>query len=278
MAVIVHKPQVPPGGALDYRDFMAGFLRHGAIADIRTFAELAEGNDRYPLLVVTTPGKRTLLITAGFHGDETAGPLTLLKHLPEIVDYARSKDVGLRIYPSLNPSGFTDGTRYNRSGESPNNDFLRYEITPGVWVGELRPGQNFLRCEVHRGGPKETRALCAELETLPAPEAALDIHQDPWLGGSLSYAYTFGLKTAYLGMVKATAARMTIARSTEVDDDVRTDGDGLIELHDGSVTDYMFRRGVPYTAALETTTTALMPTCHAVNLVWIRGFVDLAAR
>jgi hypothetical protein len=28
----------------------------------------------------------------------------------------------------------------------------------------------------------------------------------------------------------------------------------LIELHDGSVTDYFFRRGVPYTAALETTT------------------------
>lgn len=262
---------------MDYRDFTAGFLDHKRIADVWTFAEVTEGAESYPLLAARTPGRRTLLITAGFHGDEVAGPLTLLAHLPQIVDYARARDVGLVLYPCLNPSGFTDGTRYNRGGEAPNNDFLRYEVSPGVWAGELEPGQSFLRCEVHRAGPRETRALCAELEGLPTPQAALDIHQDPWMPGSLAYAYTFGRRSAYLDMVSGTAKMLPVARNTEVDERIRTDADGLIELHDGSVTDYMHRRGVPYTAALETTTAAPLADCHGVNLLWIQGFVDLAA-
>jgi hypothetical protein len=35
---------------------------------------------------------------------------------------------------------------------------------------------------------------------------------------------------------------------------------------------------VPYTAALETTTSTPLASSHAVNLLWIRGFIDLAAR
>ena len=72
------------------------------------------------------------LITAGFHGDEKAGPLTLLEHAAEIVDYAAAR--GRRPAPSIpciNPSGFEAHTRYNVTGERPNNDFLRYEIAPG---------------------------------------------------------------------------------------------------------------------------------------------------
>ena len=86
---------------------------------------------------------QTVLITAGFHGDEKAGPLTLLEHAAEIVDYAAARGVGLSIYPCVNPSGFEAHTRYNISGERPNNDFLRYEIEPGLWCGELRAGQAF---------------------------------------------------------------------------------------------------------------------------------------
>jgi hypothetical protein len=43
------------------------------------------------------------------------------------------------------------------------------------------------------------------------------------------------------------------------------------------VTDYFFRRGVPYTAALETTTQTPLDRSHEVNLLWIRGFIDLVA-
>jgi hypothetical protein len=261
-----------------YEEYAERFLAHKTVASVRTFAPLAEGPSRYELIEAEVPGPRTLLITAGFHGDETAGPLTLLEHLPEIAEHARARGVGLRIFPCLNPSGFTDGTRYNRSGESPNNDFLRYEVAPGSWVGELPSGKEFLRWELFRGGPKETRALLAKLEPAPTPHAALDIHQDPWLEGRWAYAYTFGARAPYVRLVEATEDLMPVARDVLVDDDgVRTDGDGLIEFHDGSVTDYLHRREVPFTAALETTTRTPLPISHQVNLVWIRGFIDLAA-
>jgi predicted deacylase len=263
---------------MQYQEYTERFLEHARVCEVRPFAHIVEGGKRYPLISATTPGRRTLLITAGFHGDETAGPLTLMEFLPSIVEYARKRDVGLKIYPCLNPSGFEDLTRYNRSGEAPNNDLLRYELTPGVWAGELERGQTFISTRANLEGPKETRALAAELEAQPAPHAALDIHQDPYLAEHISYAYNFGDNAIYRPLLAATNRILPLATNFEVDDDVITDEDGLIQLHDGSVTDYFHRRGVPLTVALETTTSSPMAACHEVDLVWIRGFVDLLAR
>jgi hypothetical protein len=260
-----------------FDEYAARFLRYQSLADVRSAATLTEGDTAYPLLEARTPGRRTLLITAGFHGDEKAGPLTLLERFPEIVGYARERDVGLHVYPCINPSGFVDHTRYNRSGESPNNDFMRYELQPGVIAEELLRGQSFVGWHEPEGGPRETRALRGLLRTLPTPAAALDIHQDPWLEGHFSYAYIFGPVDPFLPFVRATEPVLPLARSLNVDEDVHTDEHGLIVHHDGSITDLMYRRGVPYTAALETTTAAPLDRCHEVNLIWIRGFIDLAA-
>jgi predicted deacylase len=264
---------------VDYPKYAARFRDHHGIAQVGTYGTVQEGEDSYDLLYAEVDGGRILTITAGFHGDETAGPLTLLEYLPDIAAYARQRGVGLRLYPCLNPSGFHDGTRYNRGGEAPNNDLLRYELAPGQWVDELAAGQEFTRFDLHRGGPRETRALLADIDRMPPPHAALDLHQDPWLEGALSYAYVFGPRAVYLPMVAAMDAVVKVARKVTVDDvGVHSDADGLIELHDGSVTDYFFRRGVPYTAALETTTQTPLNDAHEVNLIWIRGFIDLAAR
>ena len=264
--------------SVDFGEYTQRFQVHRAFARIDAFATVHEGDRDYPLLRATTEGSRTVVITSGFHGEEPAGPLTLLESLPEIVAYARERDVGLRIYPCINPSGFEDRTRYNRSGEKPNNDFLRYEIAPGEWKGELHDGEPFLRWDLQHDGPKETRAIRAELNALPAPHAALDIHQDSYLSGAGIYAYVFGDRAAYEPLVEASSRRAHVVRDAMVDDHHRADALGLIEAHDGSVTDYYFRRGVPFAAALETTTRTRAEDAHAINLIWIQGFIDLAAR
>ena len=84
-------------------------------------------------------GLDSVVVTAGFHGDEKAGPLTLLAHAADLFAYARARGVGLRLYPCINPSGFVLGTRYNASGEHPNNDLLRYRVGR-AWKGELSAG------------------------------------------------------------------------------------------------------------------------------------------
>ena len=241
------------------------------------YGEVLEGGRAYRLAGLRTPGRRELVVTSGFHGEEPAGPITLATHLPELLARARARDVGLRIYPCINPSGFEAHSRYNASGERPNNDLLRYEIAPGQWKDTLAAGETYLSWTVYEGGPKETRALRAELERHPAPAAALDLHQDDHVEGARMYVYTFGPRQAYLPLVEASAKGVEVAKSFQVDVRVRTDPDGLIELHDGSVTDYFFRRGSRFTAALETTTRTPLERSSEVNLIWLEGFIDLAA-
>ena len=131
-------------------DDYAARWREAVPAPARAFSygSVLEDGGPFPLLAAHSPGKRSAIITAGFHGDEKAGPLTLLDHVAEIVAYAVERDVALHIYPCINPSGFEAHTRYNLSGERPNNDFLRYETEPDSWRGELRPGQSFLGSSV----------------------------------------------------------------------------------------------------------------------------------
>lgn len=263
---------------VDYTDYARRIRAYSSLAEVAEYGSVLEGGKQYPLFRLTVPGSRWLVITSGFHGEEPAGPLTLAESFAEVVAYARARDVGLRVYPCINPSGFEDGTRYNRSGEKPNNDFMRYEVAPGEWKGELVQSTAFLRWALYEGGPKETRAVRGDIVRFPAPAAALDIHQDNYLNLEATYAYTFGDKAAYRPLMAAASAHATVIRHGKVDENNTTDADGLIEFHDGSVTDYFRRSGVPYAAALETTTRTPLASCHAINLIWIRGFIDLAAR
>lgn len=264
--------------SVEYTDYARRLLSSSSVADVAEYGRVMEAGKEYPLFRLTVPGTRWLVITSGFHGEEPAGPLTLAENFGEIAAYARARDVGLRVYPCINPSGFEVGTRYNRSGERPNNDFLRYEVAPGTWKGELARGESILRWVLYDGGPKETRAVRGDIDRFPPPAAALDIHQDNYLSSAATYAYTFGDSAAYRPLMEAAAEHVTVIRNQRVDEHHVTDADGLIASHDGSVTDYFTRKGVPYTAALETTTRTPLASCHAVNLIWIRGFIDLAAR
>ena len=154
------------------------------------------------MLCLTTPGSRELVLTAGFHGEEPAGPLTLLKHLGEVAELARQHDVALRVFPCVNPSGFEGGHRYNASGEQPNNDFIRYEVEPGVFVDEVNEGQPIHAWHPYWNSPKETRALHAELTRHPPPLGALDLHQDAWVKSACFYAYYFGDPALYQVLVR----------------------------------------------------------------------------
>ena len=261
-----------------YTDYVRRLRAHAQVAELAEYGRVTEGGVEYPLYRLTVPGERWLVITSGFHGEEPAGPLTLVEHFAQVAAWAREARVGLRVYPCINPSGFEDGTRYNRGGERPNNDFLRYEVAPGVWKDQVDRDEPFLRWVLYDGGPRETRAVREELARHAPPAAALDIHQDNYLSEVATYAYTFGDKAAYLPLVAASAPHAHVIRDAPVDELHRTDGDGLIHAHDGSVTDWYMRLGVPYVATLETTTRTPLAACHAINLVWVRGFIELAAR
>jgi predicted deacylase len=263
---------------VDYGALLADLRRWSTQAKISTYGTVRENGRPYPLLKLETPGRPRVLITAGFHGEEPAGPLTLARHFGAIARYARSRGVGLTVFPCINPSGFEAGTRYNASGERPNNDFLRYRLPGGKVVGELYGTDTDLPWRLFRKGPKETRAVRRALEKLPTPLAALDLHQDDHMLRPAAYTYVFGEARWYAPLARRSAKSLPLAASCEVDPGLRSDENGFIWFHDGSVTDWMMRRGARYCATVETTTQSPARACDAVNLVWVRGFIDLAAR
>jgi hypothetical protein len=262
---------------VDYGQLCADIQRWRSLAKISTYGSVRENGKAYPLLRLDTPGRPRVLVTAGFHGEEPAGPLALAAHFDRIAARARRLNVGLTVFPCINPSGFEAGTRYNASGEKPNNDFLRYETRPGRLEGTLPDAQSFRRWRVFRGGPKETRALRRVLERLPTPVAALDLHQDNYMRRRATYAYVFGDAQDYVPLQRRSMKHLPIAREATVDPGLRTDRHGLIWFHDGSITDWFFRRGSRWCAALETTTKSPLPRCQKVALEWILGFIGLAA-
>ena len=203
------------------------------------------------------------VITAGFHGDEKAGPLTLARtRARDRRLRAPSATSGCAIYPCVNPSGFEAHTRYNVTGERPNNDFLRYEIAPGVWRGELREGEAFLRvAPAGDGVPKETAALARELDALPAPAGGAGPAPGQLHPRLAVLRVRVRRSAPATGRCMArSGALVPVLRSSLVDSghepgsDVHADEEGFIVCHDGSITDRFHRAGVPYTAAIETTT------------------------
>lgn len=264
---------------VDYANLVTQLRAHRISGRFRTYGAVRENGQNYPLYRIDTTGFPRVVITAGFHGEEPAGPLTIAERLTDIVKYARARKIGLTIFPCINPSGFEAGTRYNQSGERPNNDFLRYRLHDGSVVGVLRgrspPFQSF---RIYTGGPKETRLLRRELQRVRTPRAALDLHQDDHLKRTASYMYVFGAAENYTPITQKSKRHLPIASNTTVDPGLKTDRHGFIWFHDGSNTDWFMRRGTPFCAVVETTTHSPMKSSIGVNWEWIKGFIDLAAR
>ena len=66
----------------------------------------------------------TVYISTGIHGDEPAGPLALVELLEA---NAWPSGVNLIACPCLNPTGFPNNTRENRTGTDLNRDYRHIE-------------------------------------------------------------------------------------------------------------------------------------------------------
>src|SRR3989344_1993802 len=199
--------------------------------------------------------KGTFLLTAGIHGTEVAGPLTIYNHFPEILKMTRAAELKLVCYPLMNPAGYDNGT--DRNPDEPklgNNDFLRYRQFDGTWTWDHPPGG----CA--NGGwlwssdpvvgiqlPAETLVMHEFLkqEDWANIKVALDIHQD-YLTPDLpdgAYHYTFNDVSRYEGIIDNIGELTTVLGNHKFGYDrdnpeafVLSDKNGCIPyFHDGSL-------------------------------------------
>lgn len=281
-----------------WADYLAQLRQRVPRNQLAQYGEVTYHQTRYPLLVIEQPGDHCLVVTGGVHGDETAGPLTLLRYLPLLLQQARHRKVGLRLYPCVNPSGWEDEERGNADGfERNTNVVLQYDVN-GVLTTELPPGHDSAQTKYRVNKAQlmpEMRLLYEHLveQHPPAPWAQtgfLDLHQDGEVAGPRFYAYVFGDRARYRPLVRACrrlrpavppAKHMDIvslAGSKVKVAPTTTDRHGLCTAHDASLSDYLDHQGVPYNVTLETTIDTPQPQADAVYLTWLLGLLHLVAR
>jgi len=76
------------------------------------------------IYMINNPSKKGILIASGFHGNESAGPWSILKYLKE------TKNIGnVAFIPIVNPTGFKVCKRFNRYGEDPNRGYTNQKLS-----------------------------------------------------------------------------------------------------------------------------------------------------
>ena len=267
----------------------------------------------YPLLRLASPDlhryRQVMLVRAGIHGDEIAGPLTFARHLESLFEHARASDLRLVVYPLGNPSGYARGVRYNGDhdpGAEGNNDFLRYRLPDGRLAGGLPGTDTPFDGWLWSGDPslaiplpEETRVMQRMLaaEPLTRLAAVLDLHQDrltPGVGPA-AYHYAFGDLDRYSAIVERIAGHVPLLAGTAIgagfgtridrhgavlvpgdaDEPPVSDARGFIVRHDGTLTDLAWRLGIGHAVAPETTAATPLDEAIAVNRIWVEGLIEV---
>lgn len=250
------------------------------------------------LRIASKPIKKNdpvVLIRANLHGDEIAGFYTMLYHIGEILSYAHSRGIKLIIYPLANPSGFEYNVRYNADGDKGdwvNNHFLHYELPDGTFLKDIE-GSNVYKKWYWASDPKLKIRLAAETalmhkllkkEPLSQVVAHIDLHQDYFTQevGPAAYHYANEQPELYAHIIEEIRRVIPILSNYDIGAGFNTtmisDANGLILRHDGSLPDLLYRAyGIIHGITPETTgATPLALACH-VNLIWIKGVLDLVA-
>ena len=241
------------------------------------------------------PNDKVVLIRAGIHGDEVAGPLTVIQYFNRIVDYVHKRGLKLIIYPLGNPAGFEARQRYSTDhgdGSGANNDFVRYERGDGNFTGDVGRGAKFKRWywssdrRLNHRLPAETALMHALLKRDPLDSivASLDLHQDyiSMCDRAAAYHYAFGDLSVYGKIVETVNRTVPILANKIISagqsSGMRTNREGFIIRHDGTLGDLLWRLGVTYAVTPETTGKTPLDKACTVNWIWIKGLVDLSAK
>lgn len=115
------RPEQRETEGLDLKEFYTAIER--AARDASFKIDISHGEASSPLLLLTRRSARRaprIYLSAGIHGDETAGPASLLRLLQ---NGSFAKDVSWHLFPLLNPAGASRFRRGNTAGMDINRDY-----------------------------------------------------------------------------------------------------------------------------------------------------------
>jgi len=195
-------------------------------------------------------------VFALIHGDEPAGCLGLQRLLETLVATpALAEGYELLLYPLCNPTGFEDGTRFNRAGFDLNREF---------WRGSPLP---------------EIQLLEAELRTQRI-DGIIALHADDTSDGVYGYAHGRTLNEQLLApALRASTGALPLDTRSRIDGFAASEGI-IADCFEGILAPPPGQRPRPFEIILETPARAPLPlqadaVCSALVsvLAEYRGFI-----
>lgn len=224
----------------------------------------------YPVYVIKThiqdnAALPKMLVVAGFHGEEKAGPYAILDWL-ESCDPEVTRNYDISFLPIVNPVGFKRDQRYGFTGEKTNCGFCHHE----------------------RGdtASPEAQVIITNIDMLRgmADNGFLSLHED--IKETRYYVYSFEkgrtAPGAFSVIMRDTLGRFFKTRLDGEIVEVDASGrgpvckDGIVYRHcDGSMDDWMFHLGVPRVAVTETPGTYSLERRIRAHVASINTFIDM---
>ena len=131
------------------RDYTCFTERLESLNSSHTRVETVGVVDNYPIFCVSLGAgqgvKKNILITGGIHGDEPAGPASVLRFL-ERDNTDLLQRFRFLILPCINPYGYVHNTRENKQGVDLNRAFEETGIAELDIVKKVIEGQRFDFC------------------------------------------------------------------------------------------------------------------------------------
>jgi len=176
-----------------------------------------------------------ILVAAGFHGDEPAGPWGIL-HFLESSTPTISARANLSFLPIVNPTGFQAARHVNDRGEDPNRGFCHVPFNGFV---PSREGTILLE-QLH-----ELRPL--------ATDGFVSLHED--IEQERFYLYTFEDSNGpgpFSEVLRTAGTEYFMTMPDGIVEGSPNRGGVIFRQCDGSFEDCLFHAGVPRTACTET--------------------------
>jgi hypothetical protein len=192
---------------------------------LRTLAKIGKKQE-YPLITIkiNPNAKRTICFSAGIHGNEIAGQLSLLKFLKNY-NSNKFKRIQIIVFPLLNPYGYTNNIRRNY------NDFD-------------------LNRHFNKNLKKENKLLIKYIKEQNVVFFHA-LHED--LDEKRFYIYLFETQKEpiYDKILDLAKKHIPLDLDKKIYKDKSSHG-LIINDHDGSFEDYMFLNNVPFSMCTET--------------------------
>lgn len=214
--------------------------------------EIGQANGLPIYKIVLNPlALKTVVFSAGIHGNEIAGPWAIIDFLKQF-NFKKYSGVKVILFPVANPTGFNYKKRHNYLDKNLNSLFCRKQLT-----SENKVLFNALKNE---------RILFFHA-----------LHED--LDATSFYLYNFEHKpeSIYRDIITLAKNYFPINNATLIYNDPAVNG-LIINRPDGSFEDRMFRDGVPYSLCTETPSNRSLNKRVVLNVKIMYKVMDYAAQ